>query len=292
MKLARALVISTGRNSAWVALDGEPTPRLAQLRRVAGARSMPVPGDWAMVRMLEDDGVVLERIEPRRTVLVRASARGRSKTLAANVDTLVTVTSLGDPPPRTVTLDQLLAFAERASVAAIVVLTKPDRAAAGVADQLAQTYGALGYPVIVCNPRAGENVAPLRAALIGRQALLGGVSGVGKSTIFAALGGRGSTGDVSRHGLGRQTTTAAHLYRSESGFLIDSPGVSDFGLGDLGPAELASGFREFAAPALGCRFADCTHLREPDCAVAAAVARGTIAGSRYASYRKLQRSSA
>jgi ribosome biogenesis GTPase / thiamine phosphate phosphatase len=254
---------------------------------MTGKRSMPVPGDIVFVRILEDERVVVDRSEPRTFTLERRTAGGRSKTMAANVDSIVTVISLGDPPPRLTTLDQLLAFAELESVAAMVVMTKPDRGEPGERERLTALYRDLGYDVIVVNPKTGENLDNFRAAIAGHRALLTGVSGVGKSTIFRALGGEAIVGDVSRHGLGRQTTTTARLYRMGDGFLIDSPGVNEFGLGDISAGELAPLFREMVEPALRCRFNDCTHLREPDCAVAVAAAEGIIAESRYASYRQI-----
>ncbi len=286
-ELRRALVVSTGKNAAWVSLDGETLPRVAQLRRQTGKRFMPVPGDIVHVRVLEDDKTVIDRIEPRAAALERRTADGRSKTLAANVDLLVTVTALADPPPRPVTLDQLLAFAELESLDALVVFTKPDLADPALRARLVELYERLGYRALVVNPRAGSNVDALRDAIAGRHALLAGVSGVGKSSIFRALGGEASVGEVSRHGLGRQTTTTARLYRLGEGFLIDSPGVNEFGLGKIEPVELLHGFREFPEPARDCRFTDCTHLREPDCGVQAAVAAGRIAESRYQSFRKI-----
>ena len=283
----RALVVSTGKNAAWVALDGEEEPRLAQLRRMTGKRSMPVPGDVAHVRVLEDEKTVIERLEPRTLTLERRTTGGRSKTMAANVDSLVTVTALADPPPRLVTLDQLLAYAELEAIGAMLVFTKPDRADPEICRALTALYSGLGYATLVINPKMGVNVEDLRTALEGHQALLCGVSGVGKSSIFKALGGYADVGAVSRHGIGRQTTTAARLYRMGEGFLIDSPGVNEFGLGDISPAELVFGFREMREAAQGCRFSDCTHLREPDCAVQAAVANGLIEESRYGSYRHI-----
>lgn len=207
--------------------------------------------------------------------------------MAANIDTLVTVTALADPPPRLLTLDQLLAFAQLETIEPVVVLTKPDLADAETTSRVSTLYRSLGYQTLIVNPKAGQNIEGLRAAIEQRHALLCGVSGVGKSSIFRALGGDAVVGDVSRHGLGRQTTTASRLYRMPEGFLIDSPGVAEFGLGAIAPDELVEGFREMRPLAGKCRFTDCSHLHEPDCAVRAAVVSGGIAASRYESYRRI-----
>jgi ribosome biogenesis GTPase / thiamine phosphate phosphatase len=254
---------------------------------MTGERFMPVPGDIVHVRLLEDGQALVERIEPRTFTLERRSAAGRAKTMAANVDLLVTVTALANPPPRLVTLDQLLAFAEIEGIAAAVVFTKPDLGDAERTDALLSLYRSLDYSTIAVNPKTGENVEALRGLIRGHRAMLVGNSGVGKSTIFRALGGDTAVGDVSRRGLGRQTTTAGRLYRLDTGFLIDSPGINEFGLGTIDARSLAQAFREIAAVAAPCRFTDCTHLQEPDCAIRAAVADGRIAASRYASYRKI-----
>ncbi len=248
---------------------------------------MPVPGDVVFVRVLEDEKTVVERVEPRAFTLERRSADGRTKIMAANVDTLVTVTALADPPPRLITLDQLLAFAELEGIRPIVVFTKPDLASQDVCEELDALYRDLGYETIVVNPKGRENIDAFREAIAGRHAMLSGISGVGKSSIFKALGGEGTVGTVSRFGMGRQTTTAARLYRMGDGFLIDSPGVNEFGLGKIEPDALVQAFPEMRKPATGCRFSDCTHLREPDCGVRAAVEAGVIAPSRYGSYRKI-----
>lgn len=248
---------------------------------------MPVPGDVVSARLLEDDAAVIERIETRRLVLQRRTARGRAKTMAANVDMLVAVTALAHPAPRLPTLDQLLGFAEIAGIGGIVVFTKADLAAVADRQRLPEIYRRLEYPTIVTNPKTGENVAALRNAIGTHHAMLAGNSGVGKSTIFRALGGEGAVGEVSRHGLGRQTTTAARLCRLGDGFLIDSPGVNEFGLGGLDASELVAGFREMREPATRCRFADCRHLSEPGCCVREGVELGQIAESRYASYVRL-----
>lgn len=248
---------------------------------------MPVPGDVVFVRVLEDDKTVVDRVEERRFTLERRTADGRSKTMAANVDMLVTVMALADPPPRLIVLDQLLAFAELESIEAMVVLTKPDLASPDAAADVRDLYASLGYHTLLVNPKTGAHVEELRTALERRHALLCGNSGVGKSSIFRALGGEAVVGDVSRYGIGRQTTTAARLYRLPDGFLIDSPGVNEFGLGKIEPAELVHGFREMRDLPAHCRFTDCTHLREPGCAIRAAVEAGTISTSRYGSYERI-----
>lgn len=157
---------------------------------------MPVPGDIVRVRILEDEQALVERVEPRSFTLERRSAAGRAKTMAANVDLIVTVTALANPPPRFVTLDQLLAFAEVEEVAAAVVLTKPDLSDPVQSQVLAKLYRDLGYPTAVINPKTNENVDTLRDLICDRRALLVGNSGVGKSTIFRALGGEATVGDV------------------------------------------------------------------------------------------------
>jgi len=286
-ELFPGLVLGIGKNAAWIALEGERQPRIAALKRMRGKREMPVSGDRVQARILDDQTTLIERILPRESRLTRRMARGRSKVMAANVDTLVTVTSLADPPPRLTTLDQLLVYSELEGIAAIVILTKPDRAAPSLRTELASLYESLGYTTLVVNPKTGLNMDALRTSLEGRKAMLAGVSGVGKSSIFRALGGEAIVGELSRAGLGKQTTSTARLYRLPAGFLIDSPGVAEFGLGDASPAEVLQGFPELRERAAVCRFNDCSHLREPGCAVRSAVAAGAVSANRYESYRRI-----
>lgn len=289
IELCRSLVVSTGKSAVWVALDGETLPRMAQLRRASGRRFMPVPGDVAFVHVLEDGQIIVDHLEPRSSTLARRTLKGRAKTMAANIDTLVTVSALAQPPLRSTILDQLLAFAALEGISAIVVLTKPDLAPPENARHWRELYGELGYASLTVNPKSAEGIDALAALLSGRKSLLCGISGVGKSSIFGRLGGQATVGDLSRHGLGRQTTSAARLCRIDGGFLIDSPGIAEFGLGAIEPRELAGAFIDMREPAQRCRFGDCAHLQEPDCAVRLAVDLRRIAGSRYASYLKILR---
>lgn len=267
-------------------MDDEEQPRVAALKRMRGKREMPVPGDRIEAGVLEDGTALIERMLPRTSTLTRRLGE-RAKVMAANIDTLAMVTSLADPPPRLVTLDQLLVYTELESISSLVIFTKPDRAAPSLRRELAMLYERLGYPTLVVNPKTGTGMDALQASLEGRKAMLAGVSGVGKSSIFRALGGQATVGALSRAGLGKQTTTAARLYRLPSGFLIDSPGVGEFGLGPATPADVVQGFPELSERATQCRFTDCTHRTEPGCAVREGVTAGALATSRYESYRRI-----
>ena len=285
-QVRRAIVIAVGRNSAWVVRDGEREPVLAALRKTQ-ARTVLAPGDMVAVAALDDDRVVIDRVEPRSFALVRRTGGGRTKTMAANIETMAIVVALTDPPPSLPMLDRLIAFAVQHEVEAALILTKADLAGAAAVERMAAIYAPLDVPVLVVQPKTGAGVDALQHYLTGRHALLVGNSGVGKSSIFRALGGTATVGDLSRFGRGRQTTTSARLFQTPNGFLVDSPGIGEFILDPMPAAELPGLFVEMREPATRCRFDDCRHLQEPDCAVREAVAEGRIAASRYASYREL-----
>jgi ribosome biogenesis GTPase len=283
----RAIVIAVGRNAAWVVVDGERDAVLAVLRKNDRRRTVLAPGDTVETHRLDAERVVIERVLPRASALVRRTGGGRTKTMAANIDAIAVVASLADPPPSFALIDRLIGFAVQHDVAAALVLTKPDLVAPEAPAAIAGIYAPLGVPTLTVGPRAGTGIIGLRDSLRGRRTLLVGNSGVGKSTIFRALGGTAVVGEVSAAGRGRQTTTSARLFPTDGGFLIDSPGIGEFVLDPLPPGELPQLFVEFREPAGRCRFVDCRHLAEPDCAVRAAVDDGRIAPSRYTSYREL-----
>jgi ribosome biogenesis GTPase len=285
-QVRRARVIAVGRNAVWVVPDGEREPVLAALRKTL-ARTVLAPGDVVQVAALEDDRVVVDRVEPRSFALVRRTAGGRTKTMAANVETMAIVVALVDPPPSFALLDRLIAFGVQHGIAAALILTKADLAGPEAPQVIEAVYAPLGIPVLVVQPKTGAGIPNLRAYLEGRHALLVGNSGVGKSSIFRALGGTATVGDLSRFGRGRQTTTSARLFQTPTGFLVDSPGIGEFILDPMPSGELPALFVEMREPATRCRFDDCRHLAEPDCAVREAVEAGQIAASRYQSYREL-----
>ena len=248
-------------------------------------------GDLVDVRVIADDRVLVDTVAPRSFALVRRTGGGRTKTMAANVDTIAVVAALVDPPLHFTMIDQLVAFAVQHDVSPLLLLTKADLAGEAAADRIARLYGSLDVPTLVLQPKTGRGIDGLREQIAARHSLLVGNSGVGKSSIFKALGGIGVVGDLSRFGRGRQTTTSARLVRLGEGFLIDSPGIGEFTLDPMPATEAGWLFVEMREPATRCRFADCRHLTEPECAVRQAVAEGRIAASRYASYAEIVTSS-
>jgi ribosome biogenesis GTPase len=279
-----ARVVSVGRNAAWISFEGDDRVLLAQMRKREEKVAI-VPGDLVAATPLDDDRVVIDRRLPRDFALERTTAGGRTKTMAANVDAIAIVAAFARPPLHLAMIDELLAFARIHELYAALVLTKDDLLDRREhAETVVRTYRDLDYAVFLANPKERDGMAAIAADLAHRRTLLVGQSGVGKSSLFAALGGQSVVGDVSKIGRGKQTTTTGRLHRFPAGFLIDSPGVGEFELTGYPQAEVARGFREIAARAGTCRFGDCTHRSEPDCRVRAAVDAGEIAPSRYASY--------
>jgi len=279
-----ARVVTVGRNAVWIAFEDENRLRLASLRK--RAEKVPlVPGDLVVATPLDADRVVIDRRLARDFALERTTAGGRTKTMAANVDSIAIVAAFARPAIHLAMVDELLAFAELHDLYPAIVLTKSDLVDdPAEIDAVASIYRELAYAVYVTNPKAREGTGAIERDLAARRTLLVGQSGVGKSSLFAALGGVSVVGDVSKIGRGKQTTTTGRLHRFAQGFLIDSPGVGEFELTGYTQGEIALGFPEIARTAPGCRFADCTHRSEPNCAVRAALEAGGIAPSRYASY--------
>jgi ribosome biogenesis GTPase len=281
-----ARVVSVGRNAAWIAFEGSDELHLASLRKHVERLSL-VPGDLVWALPLDDERVVIDRREPRTFALERKTAGGRTKTMAANIDGIAIVAAFAQPPLHPAMVDELLAFAEIHGLTARLVLTKADLADDAFVTQMLALYRGIGYEVLAANPRAKVGIDAIESAFLGHRTLLIGQSGVGKSSLFKALGGTATVGDLSKIGRGKQTTTTGRLHHFADGFLIDSPGVSEFELRDIPWAEVAEGFVEFR-PLIGtCRFTDCSHRTEPGCAITTAVEYGTIAPSRYESYRAI-----
>ncbi len=265
-----------------------------RLRRGERTATNPLAvGDRVAARATGGEQGVIEEILPRRNELAR-TAPGRDAlkhVLVANLDQILVVSAQREPPPSLPRLDRLLLIAEQAEIPALVVASKIDLDDPAAAAALYAPYRAAGYPVLLTSVATGEGVAAVRDVLKDRVSALIGPSGVGKSSLLNAVqpGLRLRAGEVSeRTGKGRHTTTVAELLAlDEGGYVADTPGLRGIEPYDLDPEMLEEYFPEMRLYLGQCRFAPCTHLHEPGCAVRAAVAAGAIAESRYASYVKL-----
>jgi ribosome biogenesis GTPase len=282
------VIVNYGRN--LLVEDAKGALSLCVWRR---GINTPVCGD--RVRWLasgEGEGVV-EAIDERRTLLARAAGNRHSKPLAANIDQTV-IEAATEPALDSFLIDKYTVAAELAGATPLIVINKSDLlsdAARRDIDALLEEYRAIGYRCLFTSAKHNTGIDAFRTRLADRTSILVGQSGVGKSSLIKRLlpALDIATGRLSSaSGQGRHTTTATTLYHLPcSGSLIDSPGVRDFHLGKVEPAELGRGFREFR-PWLGeCRFRDCLHRGEPGCAVLAAQAQGHISARRMESYRRL-----
>lgn len=258
-------------------------------------RNQIAVGDRVELDAVGDAKGVIHRVLPRERALVRLVAGRTAKlhVLAANVDQIVIVSALVDPPYKAGLIDRYLVIAHQAGIAPALCLNKielGDFAMRETARGVFSIYRSLGYPFVETSAKTGAGVSELRELLAGKRSILVGHSGVGKSKLAAAVqpGVLLTSGEVDRRGRGRHTTTASTLVPLEGGGeIVDTPGVRELGIRHLKRKELERCFLEFR-PFLGkCRFTSCSHIPEPDCAVKAALDERAIARERYESYCRL-----
>jgi ribosome biogenesis GTPase len=259
-----------------------------------GYTNVVAVGDEVTVSENESGQGVVEAVLPRRSVLARPDVfyDHLQQVIVANVDQLLIVASWRDPAIWLELVDRYLIAAERCGLLPIICVNKIDLAEDMAACRTTfQPYLDLGYRVIFTCALTGEGVGRLREMLRGQTTVLAGLSGVGKSSLLSAVqpGLQLRIGEVSEYsGQGRHTTAQVVLHRLEvGGFVVDTPGIREFGLSGLRRGELARFYPEMAAAARGCLFGDCAHIHEPGCAVKAAVQQGRVSATRYDSYEKI-----
>jgi ribosome biogenesis GTPase / thiamine phosphate phosphatase len=255
-------------------------------------------GDRVVLEQGDTNGATaIAEILPRRSRLARRAPGGGhgERVVAANVDQVVVVFAAANPEPHPRMLDRFLVIAEANQLAARVVINKVELV--GGADEARKRwidYERAGYVVHYTSVKRHEGLDTLHDALAGQVSVLTGPSGVGKSSLLNAMfpGLDLRVGEISESvNKGRHTTVGGYLHPlpgAEAGYVADTPGLREVGMWALSPTELDQCFPELRSFLTGCRFADCRHSVEPDCAVRMAVQRGDVSAARYESFIKLR----
>ncbi len=250
---------------------------------------------------LQDDGTgVITDVHDRRNYIVRRATKLSKQThvIAANIDLLCIVATLGLPRTSTGFIDRLLVTAEAYHIPAAIIFNKCDlydNELWEIHNELKAIYTGAGYPVLEVSALKGTGLDNLKEMIAGKTVLFSGHSGVGKSALLNAIspGLELKVGQISDWSLkGKHTTTFAEIHpvplstlnSQLSTFLIDTPGIKEFGMVDFTAQELSHFFPEMRARLHDCRFANCTHRHEPGCAIKKAVDDGLISAERYQNY--------
>jgi ribosome biogenesis GTPase len=264
-------------------------------RQAESPADLPVVGDWVGLEPAEDSDAVIRALLPRRTKFSRLAAHDpgsdvtREQVVAANVDVVFIVTPLADVHPRL--LERYLTLAWESGARPVILLTKSDLVSdpEGAMSQLA---GLGDVPVHPVSTRTAVGLDAVRSYLApGVTTALLGPSGAGKSTLVNTLAGEKllATGSVRDDGSGRHTTVRRELIvLPEGGIVVDNPGMRELHLW-LAADGLEEAFEDIVQLEAQCKFSDCRHEGEPGCAIAAALADGTLDAARWQSYRELQR---
>lgn len=252
-------------------------------------------GDHVHITQVDDE-FMIEEILPRSNYIVRKVDRGRRNkhVLAANLDLAILVITPQQPKTPLGFIDRFLVTAERFDIPVLIVVNKADLLEDDLSDDwkwIAHNYENLGYTVLFTSVTQKSGLTALIDQLKSKTTLIAGQSGVGKSSLLNALDPDLDlkTGEVSHYNeKGQHTTTYAQMFRLRGDIqLIDSPGIRSFALFDFDPADISIGFREIHALSQGCKFNNCTHQNEPNCAIREAADAGEIASWRWENYNHI-----
>lgn len=270
--------------------------RLKGIFRIKGLKATnPVAvGDYVSFKESEkDEGSVIFKIHERKNYIIRKSTK-LSKTvqiLASNIDQAILVVTLAFPRTSTGFIDRILVTAEAYKIPVVIVFNKCDVTDEDMDErvkEITDMYEKIGYPCMRVSALKGTNMDALKAVMKDKTSLIAGHSGVGKTAIVNAVepGLKLHTADLSMFSMkGKHTTTFAEMYPLKmGGYIIDSPGIKEFGLVDFYKEELTHYFPELFALLPQCKYHNCTHTGEPDCAVERAAESGEIHALRYQNY--------
>ena len=252
-------------------------------------------GDYVKITSQEAGKGMIEEVEPRSSMLYRMAPTDRGEyqqVLIANPDQAVFVFSVKEPEPRLRMLDRFLVIAEKERIDALIVANKIDLCSMKEARSLFQRYQEIGYPVLYTSVPKKKGLKALHKKLVGKTSVFAGPSGSGKSSILNAIQpGLGlavkEVSEATRKG--KHTTVSRKLLSLDlGGYVADTPGLKALDLWDITPEEVDGYFREISQALELCRFSDCTHTHEPDCAVREAIKKKEIHPERYRSYLRMR----
>ena len=287
-KSLQALVVATFSREMNLELT---TGELVRAR-IKGKKLKPVCGDRVQAAPIENEPEwLITAIDERENELTRPNLRGKVEILAANLDYLCVVAA-SKPKADWFVIDRYLCAAELMNIDAAVVFNKAD-----IDEDPEQTnesitvYQDIGYATVTGSAKTGQNMDALAQLLADKTSIIVGQSGVGKSSIINLLSSDSNqkTSYVSKGtGEGRHTTVnSVMLDIADGGKVIDSPGVRDYAPSTQTNEQVATSFREISKLGYDCRFANCQHLKEPNCAVKEGIESGAVSQRRYDSYRRL-----
>jgi ribosome biogenesis GTPase len=310
--LSRGLVLSISPEG--IIVDSENTLWTCQLKGALKqeknrAKNLVAVGDYVLFEKKDHNTGSISHIEDRKSILSRADnlSRRKEQLIAVNIDQVIITCSVVFPALKPSLVDRYIIAAQKGNMSPIIVVNKIDllegspegvdpitqEVESEILKEFLKAYEALSIPVVLISTKTEEGIKKLKDLMHGKTSVFSGQSGVGKSSLINAVTGSSlKTGDVvMKTNKGSHTTTSTHLVPVDGGgFCIDTPGIKSFGVWDLDEKELLYYYPEFFPFAKDCRFPDCTHLNEPNCAVIQAVDDGSISELRFASYCALMTS--